>query len=33
MSLPVGKLIAIGSAEDKGSGENGNAHQRQSEFF
>ena len=33
MSLPVGKLIAIGGAEDKGSGENGNAHQGNLNFF
>jgi cyanophycinase len=33
MSLPVGKLIAIGGAEDKGSGENGDVHKSNLNFF
>ncbi len=33
MSLPVGKLIAIGGAEDKGSGENGDINKSNLNFF
>src|ERR1700693_1370425 len=33
MSLPVGKLIAIGGAEDKGSSENGEVNKRNLNFF
>ncbi len=33
MSLPVGKLIAIGGAEDKGSDENGDVHRSNLNFF
>jgi len=33
MSLPVGKLIAIGGAEDKGSSENGDVHKGNLNFF
>src|SRR5450432_3082217 len=33
MSLPVGKLIAIGGAEDKGSSENGDAYRNNLNFF
>jgi cyanophycinase len=33
MSLPVGKLIAIGGAEDKGSSENGDVHRGNLNFF
>jgi cyanophycinase len=33
MSLPVGKLIAIGGAEDKGSSENGEVHKSNLNFF
>src|SRR5579871_1728106 len=33
MSLPVGKLIAIGGAEDKGSGEYGDINKSNLNFF
>jgi cyanophycinase len=33
MAIPVGKLIAIGGAEDKGSAENGDVHKGNLNFF